>query len=92
MLTLYLSIHEHPDEGSHPTGLVAPAEAYSESEAEPELSGAESSVQGDTFSPLSPSTAPTSEHVPEHKESKKNFYPVTWRVVGGSVMMSGQRT
>ena len=55
-------------------------------------SGAESSVQGDTFSPLSPSTAPTSEHVPEHKESKKNFYPVTWRVVGGGVMMSGQRT
>ena len=54
--------------------------------------GAESSVQGDTFSPLSPSTAPTSEHVPEHKESKKNFYPVTWRVVGGGVMMSGQRT
>ncbi|TBU62213.1 hypothetical protein BD310DRAFT_918866 [Dichomitus squalens] len=84
-------IHEHPDEGRRPTGLVAPAGTYSESEAEPELSGAESSVQGDTFSPLSPNTGPMSEHAPEHKDSKKNFYPVTWRVVGGGVMMSGQR-
>ncbi len=49
-------------------------------------------MQDDMFSPLSPSTAATSEHVSEHAEGKKNFYPVTWRVVGGGVMMSGKRT
>lgn len=49
-------------------------------------------MQDDMLSPLSPSTAATSEHVSEHAEQKKNFYPVTWRVVGGGVMMSGKRT
>lgn len=48
-------------------------------------------MQDDMLSPLSPSTAATSEHVSEHAEQKKNFYPVTWRVVGGGVMMSGKR-
>ncbi|RPD77928.1 hypothetical protein L226DRAFT_568908 [Lentinus tigrinus ALCF2SS1-7] len=82
-------IHEHPDEARRPSGLVAavPPEVVSEGELE---SGAESSVQGE-----SPSTVATSDHTPSvtsGSESKKsNFYPVTWRIVGGGVMMSGKR-
>ena len=87
-LDLY-SIHESPDEGRRPNGMAAPAEIVSEGEGE---SAAESSVQG----AMSPTTASTSEHSPEtgitHPETKKNFYPVSWRVVGGGVMMSGKRT
>lgn len=87
--SLLRSIHEHPDEGRRPSGLVAaaPAEVVSETEAE---SGAESSIQGE-----SPSTVATSDHAPSvtsGSESKKsNFYPVNWRILGGGVMMSGKR-
>ncbi len=87
-LTFVISIHEHPDEGRRPSGLAAPApELTSESDA----SGAESSVPEE-----SPTTATTSEHTPSvasnsEEQKKRNFYPVTWRVVGGGVMMSGRR-
>ncbi len=84
------SIHEHPDEARRPSGLAAPATPHVVSESEAE-SGAESSVQGE-----SSSTVATSDHTPSvtsGSESKKNnFFPVTWRVVGGGVMMSGKRT
>ena len=68
--------------------LALPApEIVSEGEGE---SGAESSVQGE-----SPSTIATSDHTPsvttQSEQKKSNFYPVTWRVVGGGVMMSGRR-
>ncbi|KAI0755068.1 hypothetical protein C8Q80DRAFT_408552 [Daedaleopsis nitida] len=80
-------IHEHPDEGRRPSGLAAPApELVSEGEAE---SAAESSVLEEA-----PSTEATSEHTPSLEsptQKKSNFYPVTWRVVGGGVMMSGHR-
>ncbi|RDX50002.1 hypothetical protein OH76DRAFT_505047 [Lentinus brumalis] len=82
-------IHEHPDEARRPSGLAAPATPHVVSESEAE-SGAESSVQGE-----SSSTVATSDHTPSvtsGSESKKNnFFPVTWRVVGGGVMMSGKR-
>ncbi|KAI0333684.1 hypothetical protein GY45DRAFT_1244261 [Cubamyces sp. BRFM 1775] len=82
-------IHEHPSEGSLPTGLTIPAtEALSDCEAE---SAAESSIRGE----LSPSTAATSEppscNSDQTEEPKKNFYPVTWRVVGGGVTLGGKR-
>ena len=84
------SIHENPPEdGQQPVGLVAPAEAAWESEVE---SAADSSIQGE----LSPSTAATSEaptSASVYGESpKRNFYPVTWRVVGGGVTLGGKST
>ncbi|KAJ8480675.1 hypothetical protein ONZ51_g6510 [Trametes cubensis] len=82
-------IHESPGEGSLPTGLTVPAtEALSDCEGE---SATESSIQGE----LSPSTAATSEPPScgstQTEEPKKNFYPVTWRVVGGGVTLGGKR-
>ncbi|KAI0670881.1 hypothetical protein C8Q78DRAFT_973834 [Trametes maxima] len=78
-------IHENPADGSLPTGLSAPAEALSEGEVE---SIADSSIQGE----LSPSTVATSEPLSAHtEEPKRNFYPVTWRVVGGGVTLGGKR-
>ncbi|KAI0648151.1 hypothetical protein C8Q79DRAFT_1008500 [Trametes meyenii] len=78
-------IHESPEDGSLPTGLPAPAEALSEGEVE---SVADSSIQGE----LSPCTVATSEPLSAHtEEPKRNFYPVTWRVVGGGVTLGGKR-
>ncbi|KAI8994203.1 hypothetical protein BD414DRAFT_411800 [Trametes punicea] len=81
-------IHEHPNEGRLPTGLAAPVEVMSEGEAE---SAADSSVQGEHPA----STAATSEPSPsvstQTEQPKKNFYPVTWRVVGGGVTLGGKR-
>ncbi|KAI9058257.1 hypothetical protein FKP32DRAFT_1582082 [Trametes sanguinea] len=80
-------IHETPKERGLPTGLTVPAEAMSEGEAE---SAADSSVQGEH----PPSTAATSEApsvCTQTEEPKRNFYPVTWRVVGGGVTLGGQR-
>ncbi|KAI0632314.1 hypothetical protein C8Q77DRAFT_1158953 [Trametes polyzona] len=81
-------IHELPTDGSLPSGLPASTEIMSEGEVE---SAADSSVQGE----LSPSTIATSE-APSctsavADEPKRNFYPVTWRVVGGGVTLGGKR-
>ncbi|KAL1950690.1 hypothetical protein VTO73DRAFT_5814 [Trametes versicolor] len=81
-------MHEAPDHGRLPTGLAVAAEVMSEGEEE---SAADSSVQGE----LSPSTAATSEAPTcssvTAEDQKTNFYPVTWRVVGGGVTLGGKR-
>ncbi|KAI0354869.1 hypothetical protein OH77DRAFT_366946 [Trametes cingulata] len=86
-------IHASPSEGRLPTGLVAeaPAEVMSEGEAE---SAADSRS---VHSEHSPSTAATSEApscasaAASDESQKRNFYPVTWRVVGGGVTLGGKR-
>lgn len=47
----------------------------------------ESPSDGSAGSPLSPSE-PRSKFDEEHE---RNIYPITWRVIGGGVMMGGQR-
>lgn len=87
-LTVRCSMHESPERGRLPTGLAVAAEVMSEGEEE---SAADSSVQGE----LSPSTAATSEAPTcssvTAEDQKTNFYPVTWRVVGGGVTLGGKR-
>lgn len=82
------SMHEAPERGRLPTGLAVGADVMSEGEEE---SAADSSVQGE----LSPSTAATSEAPTcssvTAEDQKTNFYPVTWRVVGGGVTLGGKR-
>ena len=78
----------------HAHASVAPA---SDTEGEQELeieSGPESSVPSE----FSPRTATMSDvgaspfaEGGSDAQKKNNFYPVTWRVVGGGVMMSGRR-
>ncbi|KAI0365708.1 hypothetical protein BV20DRAFT_972778 [Pilatotrama ljubarskyi] len=81
-------IHSTPPDGSLPTGLAGHAEVMSEGEAE---SAADSSIHSEH----SPSTAATSEAQDSAStatdEHKRNFYPVTWRVVGGGVTLGGKR-
>jgi len=48
----------------------------------------ESPSDGSAFSPLSPSES----HSKFDEEHERNVYPVTWRVIGGGVMMGGQST
>jgi len=50
--------------------------------------GQESPSDGSAGSPLSPSE-PRTKFDEEHE---RNIYPVTWRVIGGGVMMGGQST
>jgi hypothetical protein len=45
----------------------------------------ESPSDGSAGSPPSPSESRSEEH-------ERNIYPITWRVIGGGVMMSGQST
>lgn len=52
------------------------------------LSELESPSDGSASSPLSPSE-PRSKFDEEHE---RNIYPITWRVIGGGVMMGGQST
>ncbi|CDO77146.1 hypothetical protein BN946_scf184657.g21 [Trametes cinnabarina] len=81
-------IHENPAAGGIPTGLAGLTEAISEGEAE---SAADSSVQSEH----APSTAATSDApssvCTQTEEPKRNFYPVTWRIVGGGVTLGGKR-
>ena len=34
----------------------------------------------------------TSEYSGKEPQQRENYYPITWRVIGGGVMMSGPRT
>ncbi|KAF8500861.1 hypothetical protein F5888DRAFT_1308766 [Russula emetica] len=47
----------------------------------------ESPSDGSAGSPLSPSESRSKSD----EEHERNVYPITWRVIGGGVMMSGQR-
>ncbi len=88
LLTMSCSMHEAPANGRLPTGLAVAGEVMSEGEEE---SAADSSVRGE----LSPSTVATSEAPTcssvTAEDQKTNFYPVTWRVVGGGVTLGGKR-
>lgn len=65
------------------------AEAMSESEAE---SAADSSVRSELYTGTIASSDVRACTEMTQEEDKKNFYPVTWRVLGGGVTLGGRRT
>ncbi|KAI0826853.1 hypothetical protein BC628DRAFT_1319338 [Trametes gibbosa] len=78
----------HQTSGGLPSGLAVSSEVMSESDTE---SAVDLSVQSELYAgTMATSDASSCTKITQDK-SKKNFHPVTWRVVGGGVTLGGQR-